>query len=161
MITLDTTDIERGESMQPTLRALGMLAVAAAALAGLGAAAQTQTANFKARLTPVPVETSTAASITGSGVVTATLTGPRLSLSGTFGGMKSAATLAQVHLGAKGVRGPVEFDLTVEKAPSGAISGSVMLTKVQVDSLRKGWFYIQIHAEKAPDGNLWGWLLPQ
>ncbi len=149
--------------MQPTLRALGILAVAAAALAGLGAAAQTQTANFKARLTPVPVETSTAASITGSGVVTATLTGTRLSLSGTFGGMKSAATLAQVHLGPKGVRGPVEFDVTVEKAPSGSgiISGSVMLTKVQLDSLRKGWFYIQIHAEKAPDGNLWGWLLPQ
>ena len=149
--------------MQPTLRALGLLAAAAAALAGQGAAAQTQTANadFKARLTPVPVETSTAASITGSGVVMATLTGTRLSLSGTFAGMKSAATLAQVHLGPKGVRGPVEFDLTVEKAPSGSIEGSVTLTKVQLDSLRKGWFYIQIHAEKAPDGNLWGWLLPR
>jgi CHRD domain-containing protein len=146
--------------MQPTARALGILAVGAAAVVGLGAAAQTQTATFKARLSPVPVETSTAASITGSGVVTATLTGTRLALSGTFGGMKSAATLAQVHMGVRGVRGPVEFDLTVEKAPSGSVSGSVTLTKVQVDSLRKGWFYIQIHAERAPDGNLWGWLLP-
>jgi hypothetical protein len=149
--------------MRPTLRALGRLAVSAVALAGLGAGAQTQTANFKARLTPVPVETSTAATITGSGVVTATLTGTKLSLNGTFDGMKSAVTLAQVHQGPRGVRGPVEFDLTVEKGPSGSgtISGDVMLTKVQVDSLRKGWFYIQIHAEKAPDGNLWGWLLPQ
>jgi hypothetical protein len=109
----------------------------------------------------VPVETSTAASITGSGLVTATLTGTRLAVSGTFAGMKSAATIAQIHLGPRGVRGPVEFDLMVEKGSSGTISGSATLTKVQVDSLRKGWFYIQIHAEKAPDGNLWGWLLPQ
>jgi hypothetical protein len=150
--------------MRSTLRAL-ILVVAAAAVAGPHAVAQTQTqaANFRARLTPVPVETSTAATITGSGVVTATLTGTKLSLSGTFGGMKSAATLAQVHMAPRGVRGPVEFDVTVEKGPGGGgtVSGSVTLTKVQVDSLRKGWFYIQIHAEKAPDGNLWGWLLPQ
>lgn len=124
------------------------------------AAAQTPATSFRARLTPVPVETSTAATITGSGTVTATLDGTRLSLSGTFAGMKSAATIAQIHLGARGVRGPVEFDLMVEKAPSGAISGSANLNRSQLDSLRKGWFYVQIHAEHAPDGNLWGWFLP-
>ena len=90
----------------------------------------------------------------------ATLTGTRLSVSGTFSGMKSAATIAQVHFGPKGIRGPVEFELMIEKAPGGAVSGNVVLSKVQLDSLRKGWFYIQIHAEKAPEGNLWGWLLP-
>src|SRR5512135_2880892 len=128
-----------------------------ASVACVVAAAQEPPGNFRARLTPVPVETSTAATITGSGLVTATVTGTRLSLTGTFAGMKSAATIAQIHLGARGVRGPVEFDLTVDRAPSGAISGSVNLNKSQLDSLRKGWFYIQIHAEKAPDGNLWGW----
>ena len=146
--------------MLPTLRALGIVAGVFACSAS---AAHTQAAghtSFRARLTPVPVETSTAASITGSGLVTATLDGTRLSVNGTFAGMKSAATLAQVHLGARGVRGPVEFDLTVEKAAGGGVSGNVTLTKVQLDSLRKGWFYIQIHAEKAPEGNLWGWLLP-
>ena len=158
--------------MQPTFRALRALALEAAVLAGLASTALAQPASqtgdthdtlytrYRARLTPVPVEASTAASITGSGLVTATVTGTRLSLSGTFAGMKSPATIAQVHFGLKGVRGPVEFDLTIEKAPSGAISGSATLTKGQLDSLRKGWFYIQIHAEKAPDGNLWGWLLP-
>jgi hypothetical protein len=74
--------------------------------------------------------------------------------------MKSAATIAQMHFGARGVHGPVEFDLTVDNAPNGTIRGSATLTKAQLDSLRKGWFYVQIHAEKAPDGNLWGWLLP-
>ena len=73
--------------------------------------------------------------------------------------MKSPATIAQVHMGARGVRGPVEFDLQIDKAPNGNISGVITLTKVQIDTLRRGWYYIQIHAEQAPEGNLWGWLL--
>jgi hypothetical protein len=134
----------------------GAAGISVAVLAG----AQAQPASFHARLTPVPVESSTVASITGSGTVTATVDGARMTLTGTFAGMKSAATIAQMHFGARGVRGPVEFDLTVDNAPSGTIRGSATLTKAQLDSLRKGWFYVQIHAEKAPDGNLWGWLLP-
>jgi len=134
----------------------GAAGISVAVLAG----AQAQPASFRARLTPVPVETSTAASITGSGTITATVDGARMTLTGTFAGMKSAATIAQMHFGARGVRGPVEFDLTVDNASSGTIRGSATLTKAQLDSLRRGWFYVQIHAEKAPDGNLWGWLLP-
>ncbi len=115
---------------------------------------------FKVRLTRVPVETSTQASITGKGTATATLAGTRLTIQGAFDGMQSPATTARVHIGGKGIRGPAEFDLTVTKAPSGAIAGTLTLTRVQVDSLRRGWFYIQINSENAPDGNLWGWLLP-
>jgi hypothetical protein len=115
---------------------------------------------FRARLSPVPVETSTASKITGSGSITATLDGTRLTIAGTFQGMKSPATIAQVHMGARGVRGPVEFDLNVDKSASGNISGTITLTTIQIDTLRRGWYYIQIHAEQAPDGNLWGWLLP-
>jgi CHRD domain len=115
---------------------------------------------FRARLSPVPVESSTASKITGTGTVTATLDGSKLTISGTFQGMKSAATIAQVHMGMRGVRGPVEFDLDIDKTPSGNIRGVVTLTKVQVDTLRKGWYYLQVHAEQAPEGNLWGWLLP-
>jgi len=116
--------------------------------------------SFRARLSPVPVESSAASKITGGGAVTATLDGNTLKISGTFQGMKSAATIAQVHMGARGVRGPVEFDLVVDKAASGTISGSITLTKIEIDTLRKGWYYVQIHAEQAPEGNLWGWLLP-
>jgi hypothetical protein len=39
-------------------------------------------------------------------------------------------------------------------------SPTITLTKVQVDTLRRSWYYIQIHAEQAPEGDLWGWLLP-
>ena len=115
--------------------------------------------SFRARLSPVPVESSNASRITGSGSVMATLAGAQLTISGTFQGMKSPATLAQVHMGQRGVRGPVEFDLQIDKSPNGTISGTIALTKVQIDTLRRSWYYIQIHAQDAPEGNLWGWLL--
>ena len=71
--------------------------------------------------------------------------------------------MARLHEGiAKGARGRAVTDLTVSKATSGTISGSATLTPEQVEALRQGKLYIQIHGEKglAPDGaNLWGWLL--
>jgi len=134
--------------------------VLAFSLHGVAQTTGNQAVTFKARLSPVPVETSTAASIKGTGSVTGTLNGSTLTISGTFEGMKSPATIAQVHMGARGVRGPAEFDLVVDKQSSGSVSGSIKLTSVQIDTLRKGWYYIQIHAEQAPEGNLWGWLLP-
>jgi len=130
------------------------------ALALLAQTAAAPATSFRARLSPVPVESSTASKITGSGSATATLNGSTLTINGTFAGMRSAATIAQLHMGARGVRGPIEFELVVDKQPSGTVSGSITLTKVQIDTLRKGWYYIQIHAEQAPEGNLWGWLLP-
>jgi hypothetical protein len=56
------------------------------------------------------------------------------------------------------VRGAPVLTLTVAKATSGAVSGSFDLTPEQLESLKKGKWYVQIHSEKAPDGNLWGWL---
>jgi hypothetical protein len=114
---------------------------------------------FKARLSRVPIESS-ALGITGSGSATATLSGARLSVRGNFEGLQSPATIAQIRLGPRGIRGPVMFDLTVTKATSGTIVGTFTLRPEQVEAVRLGRFYIQIHSEKAPDGNLWGWLLP-
>jgi len=130
------------------------------ALALVAQSATPPATSFRARLSPVPVESSNASKITGTGIVTATLDGSKLAINGTFQGMKSPATIAQVHMGMRGVRGPVEFDLNVEKSPSGTVSGTITLTKIQIDTLRKGWYYIQIHAQDAPEGNLWGWLMP-
>ena len=60
------------------------------------------------------------------------------------------------------LRGNV-LDLAVTKTDgaSGTISGTFTLTSIQVADLEKGRLYIQLHSEKAPDGNLWGWLLVQ
>ena len=115
---------------------------------------------FRARLSVVPIDPSTMATITGSGSVTAELVGLKLSITGTFEGLHSPATAASLHRGpTKGVRGPAVFDLTISRATKGTISGSLQLTPIQVGNLENGQFYLQINSEKAPEGNLWGWLL--
>ena len=133
-------------------------------LIGIVALTAQQPKTFKARLSPVPIDVSMQATIAGSGSVAAVLTGTKLAITGTFDGLKSPATIAQIHKGpVKGVRGPNVFDLAVSKtaAASGTLSGSFDLTPIQVADLEKGRLYVQLHSEKAPDGNLWGWLLPQ
>jgi hypothetical protein len=115
---------------------------------------------FVVRLTPVPIDAAMRATVTGIGTASATLNDRTLTVNGSFEGLRSPATIAQIHQGpAMGVRGPVLFDLTVSKATEGSISGTFKLTPGQVENLLKGKLYIQIHSEKAPDGNLWGWLL--
>jgi CHRD domain len=115
--------------------------------------------SFKARLSPVPIDLTMMSTIAGSGSVTAVLVGRKLSITGTFVGLRSPATVARVHRGPKGIRGPAVFDLTVSQTTSGTISGSLDLTPTQVDDLRNNRLYVQIYSERAPDGNLWGWLL--
>jgi hypothetical protein len=120
------------------------------------------TETFKARLTPVPADARTRPDLTGSGTVSATLAGTTLTFSGSFEGLKTPATAANVHAAVApvaGVRGPAIGDVNVPKAASGAISGSLVLDAKQVETLRKGGFYLEIHTEKAPEGALWGWFL--
>jgi hypothetical protein len=116
---------------------------------------------FTARLAWVP--TAGADRVSGKGSATATLSGRSLTVSGSFEGLGGPATVARLHEGiAKGARGRAVADLTISKATSGTVSGSATLTPEQVEALRQGKLYIQIHGEKglAPDGaNLWGWLL--
>jgi len=116
--------------------------------------------SFSVRLRPVPIEASTAAATTGAGEATAELAGFRLTVRGSFTGLKGAATVARLHQGSvTGVRGPAFADVTVTPATSGTVSGEVTLTPAQLDGVRQGHVYLQIHSESAPDGNLWGWLL--
>jgi len=116
---------------------------------------------YKVRLTPVSMDAAMKVTIAGSGSASATLTGATLVVNGKFDGLLSLATTAQIRRGSvTGVRGPAILDLTVSSAMVGSIGGTFALTPDQVESLRKGHLYIQIDSEKAPDGNLWGWLLP-
>ena len=117
--------------------------------------------SYKARLRPVPIEASTAANTTGAGEATAQLAGTKLTVRGNFAGLKGAATVARLHQGTvMGVRGPAIADLTVPSVTNGNFNTEVTLTAAQVEGLRQGHVYLQIHSETAPDGNLWGWLLP-
>lgn len=134
-------------------------------MAPAGVSAQ-GTRMYRARLSPVALDIAMQATVSGSGSVTAVLAGTKLTIAGAFDGLKSPATIAQIHKGPiRGVRGPSIFDLMVSPGAAGttagSISGSVTLTPVQVIDLEKGRLYVQLHSEKAPDGNLWGWLLLQ
>ena len=114
---------------------------------------------FKARLSTVPIDVTMMSTVAGSGSLTAVLAGKKLTITGTFEGLRSPATIARVHRAPRGIRGPAMLDLAVSKATSGTVSGSLELTPAQIEDLRNGRFYVQIHSEGAPDGNLWGWLL--
>jgi hypothetical protein len=134
--------------------------VAACVVAAVLSAHAQSGRTFKARLSPVPVDLAMMANIAGSGSATAVLADNKLTITGTFDGMRSNATIAQVHKGpVTGVRGPVIFDLEVTGTTSGTIKGTATLTPVQIADLEKRRLYIQIHSEKAPEGNLWGWLI--
>lgn len=125
----------------------------------LSLAAQTGE-SFKARLSALPADAKTRAELAGSGSASAALKGTKLEITGSFEGLRSAATSASLHSAVMaGVRGPAIAELTISKAASGTISGSIDLTPEQVTSLHKGGLYVQIHSEKAPDGVLWGWFL--
>jgi hypothetical protein len=121
------------------------------------------TDTYTARLAWVPTTPTDRPNVTGKGSATATLAGRKLTISGAFEGLAAPATIARIHRGiAKGARGAAIGDLTVTQAASGKLSGSVDLTAEQVESLKQGKLYIQLHTAKgvAPDGStLWGWLL--
>jgi CHRD domain len=134
-------------------------AIAMVFVLGLSLIAQTGE-TYKARLSAVPADARTRPSLAGTGSATAMLSGSKLTVSGSFEGLLSPATTAQLHAAiAAGVRGPVIQDLMIPKATGGTISGSVDLTPDQIEKLHKGGIYVQIQSEKAPEGVLWGWLL--
>ena len=117
---------------------------------------------YRARLSVVPIDIAMQATVAGSGSASATLKGSTLSITGTFSGLKTPATAARLHRGPRtAMRGPAIGDLTATAATSGTIGGTIELTKQQIDDLAAGRLYLQLHSEKAPDGNLWGWLLPE
>jgi len=138
-----------------------MLLVASVGLLSFASPGVSQTPErYKVRLTTVPMDGGMRNTVAGSGSGSATLAGAKLSIAGTFDGLKSPATSAKLNAGvARGVRGNAIADLQVTKSTKGSISGSVDLTPDQVKGLRDGHLYIELSSEKAADGNLWGWIL--
>jgi hypothetical protein len=116
---------------------------------------------YRARLSTVPVAAYTP-TIVGSGSATATLTGSRLVIAGTFAGLNTPATTARIFKSPKpGLRGTPLFDLSVSGGTNGTLTGQFDLTAAQIQELAQGRYYVQLHSEKAAEGNLWGWLLSQ
>ena len=163
-------------SKKNIIACLVVLALGASLFAALPMQAQGGD-KYKVRLAPAPplglrgergTDRPTPAShVAGIGSASATLSGRKLTVSGTFEKMASAATVAKVGLGlATGARLDLILDLQLTKSAqstppgtSGTISGSFDLTPAQIDALKQGKLYIQINSEGAPKGHLLGWLL--
>jgi hypothetical protein len=146
--------------MQGRLKQYGSLAMIVAGLAGaaMGLIAQ-GSETYKARLSALPADAKTRLDLAGGGTVTAALAGAKLTINGSFEGLKTNATKAELRNGVLGgVRGPAIGDLTISKAMSGTITGTIDLMPPQIEHLKKGGLYVQIYSEKPTDGTLWGWL---
>ena len=119
---------------------------------------------FTAPLGWVPIGGAERNDVAGEGSVTGTLSGSRLSITGSFEGLPAKVTAAKLHQGiAKGARGtgPAIADLQVNGDTRGTVSGDVPLNAEQVNALKAGRLYLQIYSEKGvpPDHvTLWGWL---
>jgi hypothetical protein len=131
-----------------------------AVLLWLAAPLQAQNETYKTRLSAVAATGQTRADVSGIGAATAQLSGTKLTITGTFEGLRTPATAVRLHSGvAVGARGPAIRDLTITKAMNGSINGSIDLTAQEIANLRAGKLYLQIYSEKPADGTLWGWLL--
>jgi hypothetical protein len=117
-------------------------------------------AGYEAGLDPTPFDATNRADVLGSiGTATADLKGNVLTVSGSFSNLTSNATGGSLRVGlAKGVPGDAIGTVTADHAKDGKFSASVKLTGAQVAALNKQSLYIRIDSEKAPDGNLQGWL---
>lgn len=138
-----------------------VLGIAAALLLVCASAwAPARAADYEAQMDPAPFDATSRADIIGSiGQVSATLTGNTLTVNGTFKDLTSPAIAASVRIGLlKGVLGDAIGPLTVSRMTQGTVSGLVQLNAAQIEALNREAIYIRIDSEKAPEGNLQGWL---
>ena len=96
------------------------------------------------------------------GMVTASVHHGVLTLTGSFEGLMGNAIAAHIHRGAVGENGPVEIDLMVvtdeDNQRQGSLSVTHTLTSEQLALLQDGMFYVNVHSEAFPPGELRGQL---
>jgi hypothetical protein len=136
--------------MQPSVLILLVALVAAQAAPG----------PMRARLSPLPTDLAMQETIAGLGTATATLAGTTLTVEGTYRGLMSPATSVRVYESPRpGLRGPLVGEFASGGGTTGTFKGTLTLTREQAAAYAKGLLYVQVQSEKAPDGNLWGWLM--
>ncbi len=144
-----------------------LLAALAASLIATAAPLRAAPAGtFTAPLEWVPIGGAERNDVAGSGSATATLSGSKLAIKGSFDGLPGKVTGAKLLEGvATGARGHADLvaELRVTGGESGTFSGNVRLSAEQTAALEAGRLYVQIYSEKGvpPDHDtLMGWLLP-
>jgi hypothetical protein len=103
-------------------------------------------------------------SSSATGTATATLDGDDLTVTGSFSGLSSAlhevsGSAAHVHQAAAGQNGDIVFNLDVTPGAdsrSGTFSGKKTLNDTQKTAFKDGLFYVNIHSENFPMGEIRG-----
>lgn len=135
--------------------------VAAALFTLLAGVAAQDRPDFMGHLSPLPANARESVTMQGKGRVTASLDGTTLVIQATFEGLNSPAAAAAIRRAIPGMRGDVQFPLTVTRGTNGSIAAKLTLTPAQMAEVKRGWYYIQIDTEKNPEGHIRGWLLPK
>jgi hypothetical protein len=139
---------------------------AAIFMAGLVCAAWAVTASaapasFTVQLTGAqqvpPVQTSG----TGTATLTYDPSTQKVTWSITYSGLSSAVTMAHFHDGAAGKNGPIVIWLSKRGAPvASPITGEATLTAAQAQQFLAGDWYINVHSQDHPAGEIRGQVTP-
>ena len=137
-----------------------VLVALTAAFSAAGAGAQ-GAEHYGERLSRMPVDLRTTSTISGTGAVDAVLRGNELTITLQFSGLGSGVTAAHIHNAPVARRGGVAFAIDIGSASgtAGEIADTATLTDEQLAELRGERYYVQIHTENNPGGELRGWLL--
>jgi hypothetical protein len=92
----------------------------------------------------------------GKGNFTGDITRGKLKFTLTFSGLTGPATAAHIHMGAKGVAGPVVVPLC---GPcKSAVTKTVPIPASAIAAIKKGKAYVNVHTAKFPNGEIRGQL---
>lgn len=148
-------------------RLTAFVIVAAVAGAGLTACLQQQksaapaTMTFKAHLTNKDEVPPTAGAGTGDGTVVLNTATNEITWNVTFSGLTGPAIAAHIHgPGAPGANAGVLVGFDPPKAPAGEIKGSNVILAKQVEDLKAGKWYVNIHTAANKGGEIRGQLMP-
>ena len=152
----------RRPSATDLLSVAGLVVLAMAELTASLTAQAPALERFGGRLSRMPVDLVTTSTIRGEGAVTARLHERELTLQAEFRGLSSPVTAVHVHNAPRARPGEVAFPVDVgdPMGTAGEFVATVTLTDAQAAELRAGRYYLQIHTEANPGGELRGWLLP-
>ncbi len=104
-------------------------------------------------------EKPTAVTTSATGTATAEISGTTVTVAGSYTGLGGPATLAHIHGPADiNVAAGVVCPLTVPAAASGTIGGSCTFTTEQIQQLKDGLMYVNLHTAANPGGEIRGQL---
>jgi CHRD domain len=152
--------LKEGAMTMSLSRRAVLLGVALASIGMIGMA-QAATESFKVELSGA----NQAPPITSSGTGTADITyDPAtrvVTWSITYSGLSSPVTMAHFHHGAVGKNGPVVIWLTQRgQSVSSPITGKATLSADQAKEFIAGEWYINVHTDDHPGGELRGQVIP-